>query len=101
MRILSFIALAAMAVGCTPTPSRQPEAVDNGVVDEAGVLALARAAVATNDTWIDRAEFQTPHHETNGTGWSVLVWRLPKVPGGHRLILINETGRVTDYIRGK
>src|SRR5687768_16814257 len=98
MRILSFIALAAMAVGCTPTPSRQPEAVDNGVVDEAGVLALARAAVATNDTWIDRAEFEKPKPQPDGS-WSVLVWRRPTTPGG-RFITIDAKGRVTDYGRG-
>jgi len=99
MRILSLILFATVVVGCsrtspTPTPG-------GAVLDEARVLAVARAAVATDDSWIDRPEFQTPHHETNGSGWSVLVWRLPKMPGGHRLILINETGRVTDYIRGK
>lgn len=63
------------------------------------ILAIARKAVAANDTWGDHAEFEKP--QRNGKGWSVLVWRLPKTPGGHRDILIDETGRVTKYIRGR
>jgi hypothetical protein len=97
MHLLSLILFAAVLVGCSRTSP--PRTTSGGVLDEARVLAIARAAVATNDTWLDRAKFETPDHETNG--WSVLVWRLPKMPGGHRLILIDETGRVTDYIRGK
>jgi len=63
-------------------------------------LAIARQAVATNDKWADRAEFQTPERQPDGS-WSVLVWRLPNVPGGHRLIRIDEKGRVKDYVRGQ
>jgi hypothetical protein len=63
------------------------------------VLAIAREAAATNDTWVDRAEFETPERKPDGS-WSVLVWRLPKTPGGYRFISIDETGRVTDYARG-
>jgi hypothetical protein len=104
MRILWLIALATLAVGCAPKSSTSTEPVPStvtaaGVLDEAKVLAIARQAVSTNDTWLDRAEFQTPERRPDGS-WSVLVWRLPKVPGGHRLILIDEKGRVTAYIRG-
>jgi hypothetical protein len=69
-------------------------------LDAAQVLAIARAAVATNDTWIDRSEFGTPKQQTNGT-WSVMMWRLPKQPGGHRFITVDANGKVTDYIRGR
>jgi hypothetical protein len=67
-------------------------------LDEAQVLEIARQAVAANDTWIDRAEFETPRR--TDSGWTVLVWRLPKMPGGHRLVLIDATGQVTGYLRG-
>jgi hypothetical protein len=69
------------------------------VLDEAQVLAIARAAVATNDTWLDRAEFETPRQQPDGS-WQVLVRRLPATPGGDRLITIDEKGNVTRYGRG-
>ena len=82
--------------GAAAAPLATDQAV---VVDEAKVLQIARQAVATNDTWVDRAEFERPKRRTDGS-WSVLVWRLPKVPGGHRIVLLDEKGRVTAYIRG-
>jgi len=92
--------VAGCASGQHDRTAVAPLATDQTViVDEAKVLQVARQAVATNDTWVDRAEFERPQRQADGS-WSVLVWRLPKVPGGHRLILIDEKGRVTAYIRG-
>lgn len=77
-----------------------PLAADQNVnLDQAKVTEIARQAVAANDTWVDRAEFGSPARQADGS-WRVRVWRLPKVPGGHRLILIDTKGRVTAYIRG-
>ena len=77
-----------------------PPATDQtATIDETRVLAIARQAVATNDTWVERAEFERPKRQSDGS-WSVLVWRLPKVPGGHRIIRIDKEGTVTAYIRG-
>src|SRR5262249_23981101 len=103
MRVSVSIMLAAVAVGCTRSFGTRAEPVDTtgSALDGARVTAIARHAVATNDTWIASAEFESPHREPNGSGVSVLVWRLPKTPGGHTLLLIDETGRVTAYIRGK
>jgi hypothetical protein len=98
MRYFAFILLVFFVFGCARRSSTSTGAALP--LDAAKVVAIARQAVATNDTWIAQAEFETPRHETNGSGWSVLVWRLPKTPGGHRLIFIDETGKVTDYIRG-
>jgi len=94
MRYFAFILLVVFVSACTRTEAAPP-------LDAAKVVSIARQAVATNDTWLARAEFETPRHETNGSGWRVMVWRLPKSPGGHRLILIDESGKVTHYIRGK
>jgi len=69
-------------------------------LNEREVVAIARQAVATNDTWLGRAEFETPRRRPDGS-WSVLVWRLPKTPGGHRVIHINDQGLVTGYLRGR
>jgi hypothetical protein len=71
-----------------------------GALAEGAILRIARQAVSTNDNWIDMAEFEPPQRRTDGPGWSVHVWRLPKTPGGDRLIVIDDKGKVTDYIRG-
>jgi Flp pilus assembly protein CpaB len=70
-----------------------------GALDDARVLAIARAAVATKDTWVDRAEFDRPKRHPDGS-WSVFVWRLPTTWGGHRFISIDPKGSVTAYERG-
>jgi len=79
-------------------PQSSPPASATVVVDEVRAIAIARQAVATNDTWVDRAIFKaTPE----GSGWSVWVWREPRTPGGDRTVLIDEKGRVTAYYRGR
>ncbi len=100
MRILALIvAIIAVAVGCAPRSSTRPIGTHGLVLDAAQVAAIAREAVTTNDTWIDRAEFHSPERQPDGS-WSVFVERHPVVPGGHRLILIDKTGKVTAYVRG-
>jgi hypothetical protein len=67
-------------------------------LDEAKVVAIARQAVRTNDTWSSTASFEV---RSNATGWAITVWREPRVPGGHRLIRIDQNGQVTACIRGR
>jgi hypothetical protein len=99
MRIFLQIVLVAIAAGCAPRPDDSQRARGNGLLDPTTVLLVAREAVRTNDTWLDRAEFESPKRQPDGS-WTVLVWRRPATPGGHRLITINADGRVTDYGRG-
>ena len=99
VRTFWFVVLFAVAGGCTPPPSNSTPTGRDIVLDAATVLEIARAAVSKNDTWVDRAEFETPERQPDGS-WSVLVWRLPVVPGGHRMILIDEKGQVSAYMRG-
>jgi len=96
MRIFWIFILVAIAVGCAPHSNTRQMTADAGALDAAKVLAIAREAVATNDTWVAQAEFETPKRQPNGS-WSVLVWRLPKTPGVHRFISIDLKGRITDY----
>ena len=105
MRAILHIILAVVAIGCSPKSEtgRQPASstVTNGVaneVDEAMAIAIARQAVSTNDTWVKRATFEA---KRDGSGWSVFVQRHPIEFGGHRIVKIDETGKVTRYIRGK
>lgn len=65
---------------------------------EQDAIAIAREAVTQNDTWVDLATFEA---KPDGAGWSVVVWRQPATPGGHRLVLIDAEGNVTNYIRGR
>jgi hypothetical protein len=102
------INLAAETLGGDKFELRLPKQADAaaastsepGGLEEGKILTIARQAVATNDTWLDRAEFELPKHQADGSGWSVHVWRLPKTPGGDRLIKIDEKGQVTEYLRG-
>ena len=106
IRCFCIVILMAAVAGCKTQRSAHSESAPHSssstasVVDEAKVLAIARQAVATNDTWVDQAEFETPRRQGDGT-WSVVVWRLPKVPGGHRLVIIDDTGKIRNYIRGR
>ena len=102
MCIFSFIVFVAVVVmGCASPLSTGQTAPERGAgpVDEARVLAIARAAVAANDTWLNRAEFEKPKRRPDGS-WSVLVWRRPATPGGQRVISIDAKGRVANYGRG-
>jgi PBP1b-binding outer membrane lipoprotein LpoB len=103
--LLLLIAALCVIAGCGHRPHADTETTAAATVQTtsltaAQVLAIARQAVATNDTWLDRAEFETPRRQPDGS-WSVLVWRLPKSPGGHRFININDKGQVTSYFRGR
>ena len=71
MRVFVSIMLAAVAVSCTRSFGTRVEVVPPlattvCALDAARVTAIARQAVTTNDTWIASAEFETPHHETDG-----------------------------------
>ncbi len=105
MKRIAGLLILGLLAGCSPTPpadtrSPQPAAGSPAALTEAQVLAIARQAVATNDTWVDRTEFEAPRRQPDGS-WSVLVWRLPKTPGGHRVVQISEQGQVTGYFRGR
>lgn len=102
--VLAFLA-AALLLGCARQPETSASPAANlaetnrtAALDEAKVIAIARQAVSTNDTWVTNATFQV---RSDGTGWAVTAWREPRVPGGHRLIRIDQNGQVTAYVRGR
>ena len=102
--MLVSITTLRLLVGCDHPPHSDtkitPPATDQTTaLSGAEVLAIAQQAVATNDNWLGHAEFESPRRQADGS-WSVLVWRLPKTPGGHRVIQINDKGQVTSYHRG-
>ena len=99
MRTPLFILLLAVLAGCSQRTSTHMKADRPPTAEEKRIVEIARSAVATNDTWVDRAEFEIPTRD--GSGWSVYVRRLPYTPGGHRVVSIDEHERVTAYFRGR
>jgi hypothetical protein len=97
MRYFCAILLFAV-VGCKAGLPKVGN-VSKPLMDEIKVTIIAQNTVAAHETWLDRAEFETPIRRADGS-WSVHVWRLPKTFGGDRIILVNEKGEVTGYIRG-
>ena len=100
MRIAFYIAALTLLTACTQQRTTRIKATRPLTAEEARIVELARLTVATNDTWIDRAEFELPRRLPKG-GWSVTVWRLPATPGGFRTVTIDEKDKVTAYHRGK
>jgi len=93
------IAATSLLVGCAHHAATRVKATRPLTAEETHIVEIARRAVATNDAWADRLEFELPQRTVGGE-WSVLVWRLPPTPGGFRVITIDEKDRVTRYHRG-
>jgi hypothetical protein len=98
-------------VGCTwekHEASLRPTIVQGiSMLDESNIRAIARHVIAAHETWVDNAVYEV---RRKGKGWSVIVWRIegydqsgkPQfVPGGHRVVQIDEKGRVTAYVAGR
>ena len=78
-------------------PMKMIDEQSNPKLRESEILDIAKAQVAKNDTWADRAEYTLTKDEN---GWVVEVWRIPKVFGGVRYIEIDNHGNVKEYSRG-
>lgn len=89
--------LVAILAACSGTP--KPDAAS--VLTDKEVLAIAREAVANNETWLDQAEFDAPKRGEGAANWTVMVWRLPKTPGGFRVVAVDDAGQVVSYMRGR
>ena len=98
-RHYGYIEALQQAVRQTIMKGAAPSGAATRPLDEATVLAIARQAVATDGTRVDQAEFERPRHDESG--WGVHVRWLPETPGRDALILIDETGKVTAYLRGE
>lgn len=108
MRYMTVFAITIATIGCShPSPPESAKKqgqlhMNDGesqtTIREKEILGIAKAQVEKNETWGDRAEYTLKKDET---GWTVDVWRLPKVPGGVRYISIDDSGNVLKYVRGK
>ena len=82
--------------GCHSSTTRKSETTSQAKLTKDEVLAIARKEVERRG-WqnfeADKASFESGR-------WTVLVWRIPKVPGGHALIYISDDGKVLEFIPG-
>jgi hypothetical protein len=100
MRNSWFGLFLTIAFGCSSPSSLREATPETEPLSSAKVMEIAKEAVAANDTWGDRAEYGMPTQQEDGS-WSVLVVRIPKTPGGHRIIEIDTNRNVTNYVRGR
>jgi hypothetical protein len=94
-----LILMLGLFAACSQSRTAHVKADRALTAEEKRIVEIARRAVATNDTWVHRAEFRIPRKEESG-GWSVVVWRLPATPGGFRIVTIDQNARVTEYAYG-
>ena len=86
--------------GCAMNSTTRDTDISGRVVDDIAALEIAREAVATNDRWGDKVQFDTPMRFADGS-WTVVAWRIPMTSGANRVITIDSSGVVTQYFRGR
>ena len=67
-------------------------------LDQPEILEIAKAEIKMRENWTNDAEYEIELVEKK---WDVIVWRLPKTPGGQRYITIDDLGNVIEYTKGK
>ena len=97
-----FLLVAASAIVVVlyiqlfPAPPAKPPKY-NRPVSRNEVLAISKWQIHCNEPWsAHNAEYEI---QTADNGWFIIVWRLPKVPGGSRYIELNINGDLTSYHR--
>jgi hypothetical protein len=68
------------------------------VIDEARAIQISKGHIASRENWSNRAVYEAKRVEK---GWSILVWREPRTPGGHRVITLLHNGKLISYLRGR
>ena len=90
-----FTVLAYMQFRPLP-PSEKPPVYDR-VITESEVIGISKWLVSQNEPW--SAHDATYEVHTDNEGWAIIVWRLPKTPGGSRHIELDNYGQMTSYLR--
>jgi hypothetical protein len=81
--------------GISKKPSHNPPG-DSGMTQAAIEAAALAEVVKRTSVKLDRLEASA---ELQGEIWEVIVWRLPKTPGGHYYVEISKTGEVKEFMR--
>ncbi len=95
-------------------PETLPTGTDSGEVTEEVAEAKAldevvrrtkvsRDRLTADATRIDKFWYEGPDGEKPGliSGWDVLVWRRPAMPGGHYILFVADDGEVKKFHGGK
>ena len=104
-RIIFALALSLLGpVGCADRDSGVPAKLTPQQQDAIGI---ARKAVAQFEDWGDRAEYKI---ERRGALWRVTAWLVvhPEakgnqryVPWGCRTVVVDDAGKVVEYVTGR
>jgi Tfp pilus assembly protein FimT len=110
MKSSYYLALVVL-VGSCPVAAKPPAAKSKSsktvIINRARAIRIAQQAVKANDSWANRAKYNASRE---GTNWFVFAQRIAGydkkgrplfVPGGHRVVVINKSGRVIRYMRGE
>ena len=103
-RLLWLIALVVVLCGCGDKAGEAPVKLS---AKEQDAVAIARRAVAQFEDWGERAEYRI---ERRGALWRVTAWLVvhPEakgnqryVPWGCRTVVIDDSGKVVEYVAGR
>ena len=98
MRLLVIITFMFLLAGCARERIARTETTRALSADESRILDIAKRSAREGGSDLSHLEFYTPRRSSDG-GWLVLVWALPKVPGGYSVIRIEYIGD-RDLLRG-
>jgi hypothetical protein len=71
---------------------------DRDVTSE--IVSIAMAKVANRDGWLAH-EVEADPVQKRGDNWVVWIWRLPRMPGGDRTVVISSDKKVVGYYYGR
>ena len=93
--------VAALVFGCLLLPLVLSACSSSRLrLGEAAIAKQAKEEVMRREGVEEKTlEVQSVNH-TNSQ-WEILIWRLPKTPGGTRLVTLSEKGQILGYVRGK
>jgi hypothetical protein len=93
MRFLLALLSLLILTSCSGPGSAHVTATSAMTAEETRILEIARTSARERARDLSQLEFNVPQRAPEG-GWSVLVWRVPKVPGGFSVIQIDEHDKV-------
>ena|SRR5579863_588045 len=95
-------------------PESLPTGIDSGAVTQEVAEATAldevvrrtkvsRDRLTADATKVDKFWYEGPDRKEPVliSGWNVLVWRRPAMPGGHYFLFVADDGEVKKFERGK
>lgn len=99
MRLAIVITSLLLLTSCARERATRVNATRARTTEESRIIEVARRAAQERGSDVSRLEFQIPRRSSEG-GWSVVVWSLPKTPGGYSIIHIDEHDKVTRWDAG-